>query len=275
MGHGFEQRKKIILDTLEREGSLLVKEFAAELEISETTVRRDLNELDSEGLLKQVYGGAVRLDPGPRSLNIPVAQRSTQAIEAKRQIGRCAAELVNDGDIVYIDPGTTSWEMIPYLKPKRNLTIISNSVRLLQCLDFIGHHNIIQLGGTLRPDRLDTVGTLSQLCIEQLRGYKAFQGGDGIDIDFGLSAVDHESALIAKVILGAAREVVVLADHTKFDNPSMLYKIVDIDKINYLVTDMPLSPAWNAKCARAGLRVVVADTPKEGADGNNRGTDLR
>lgn len=260
MGHGFEQRKKVILDTLEREGSLLVKEFASRLGISETTVRRDLNELDSLGVLKQVYGGAVRLEQGPNSLNLPVSQRSTRAIEAKKLVGKAAADLVHDNDILYIDPGTTSWEMIPYLKTKRNLTIISNSVRLLQCLDYIGHHNIIQLGGTLRPDRLDTVGSLSQLCIEQLRGYKAFQGGDGIDIDFGLSAVDHESALIAKIILANARETCILADHTKFEKPSMLYKITDIEHMDYLVTDRPLSPAWDATCSQAGVTVIVAQT---------------
>jgi DeoR family transcriptional regulator, fructose operon transcriptional repressor len=265
MGHGFEQRKKVILETLARDGSLLVKEFAAALGISETTVRRDLNELDSLGLLKQVYGGAVRLDTGAvgmSGLNLPVSKRSTHQIEAKRVIGRAAADLVHDGDIVYIDPGTTSWEMIPYLRAKRNLTIISNSVRLLQCLDHIGHHEIIQLGGTLRKDRLDTVGTLAQLCIEQLRGYKAFQGGDGIDIGFGLSAVDHESALMAKIILGNAREICVLADHTKFENPSMLYKITDVDKIHRLVTDRPLAPEWEAACRTAGVDVIVAADPK-------------
>jgi DeoR/GlpR family transcriptional regulator of sugar metabolism len=265
MGHGFEQRKKVILDTLARDGSLLVKEIAEQLEISETTVRRDLNELDSLGLLKQVYGGAVRMESGSTGLILPVAKRSTHETEAKKRIGRRAADLVQDFDIIYIDPGTTSWEMIPYLKTKRNLTIISNSVRLLQCLDYIRHHNIIQLGGMLRPDRLDTVGTLSQLCIEQLRGYKAFQGGDGIDIEFGLSAVDHESALIAKVILANAREVHVLADHTKFENPSMLYKIVELEKVNCLVTDQPLSAEWEERCEAVGMRVLVADGPDGGA----------
>jgi DeoR/GlpR family transcriptional regulator of sugar metabolism len=265
MGHGFEQRKKVILETLEREGSLLVKDIAGRLGISETTIRRDLNELDSEGLLKQVYGGAVRLEQGPPAtgLNLPVSQRSTRETEAKRRIGRAAAELVHDSDILYVDPGSTSWEMIPYLKAKHNLTIISNSVRLLNCLDYIGHHSIIQLGGTLRADRLDTVGTLSQLGIEQLRGYKAFQGGDGMDMEFGLSAVDHESAMIAKIILANARETVVLADHTKFDNPSMLYKITDIDHIDHLVTDAPLSSQWQEKCEAVGVHVVVAENAKE------------
>jgi DeoR family transcriptional regulator, fructose operon transcriptional repressor len=262
MGHGFEQRKKVILDTLARDGSLLVKEFASALGISETTVRRDLNELDSLGLLKQVYGGAVRLESGHVGLGLPVSKRSTREIEAKRHIGRAAAGLVHDSDIIYIDPGTTSWEMIPYLRAKRNLTIISNSVRLLQCLDHIGHHNIIQLGGTLRQDRLDTVGTLAQVCIEQLRGFKAFQGGDGIDIAFGLSAVDHESALMAKTVLGNAREICILADHTKFENPSMLYKIIDVDKIDNLITDRPLSWEWDSACRAAGVEVIVTPNPK-------------
>jgi len=259
MGHGFEIRKKTILARLERDGSVLVKDIAEELAISETTVRRDLNELDSLGVLKQVYGGAVRIDaePAPR-INFSIVNRSSHNIDEKKRIGLRAASLVLDNDIIYIDPGTTSWEMIPCLRDKKGLTIISNSVRLLQCFDSIGHHNIVQLGGTLRPERLDTVGSLAQIGVEQLRGFKAFQGGDGIDMDFGLSAVDHESAFIAKTILANARETIVLADHSKFDNPSLLYKIIDIDRINHLVTDRPLSPVWEERCRRAGVDVAIA-----------------
>jgi len=259
MGHGFEIRKKKLLDKLDREGSILVKEAADELGISETTIRRDLNELNSEGLLKQVYGGAVRIEREVPGLDFSLVVRSSANIEAKKSIGRAAASLVEDNDILYIDPGSTSWEMIPYLRARENLTIISNSVRLLQCLDSIGRHQIIQLGGTLRPDRLDTVGTLAQLGIRELRGYKAFQGGDGLDKEFGLSAVDHESAMIAKVILASARQTIVLADKSKFTQPSLLYKIVDVEKIDTLVTDQPLSDDWQRTCDEESIRVLVAE----------------
>lgn len=261
MGHGFEIRKKKFLAKLASEGSLLVKDVAEELGISETTIRRDLNELDAAGLLKQVYGGAIRIeksDGHSSRFSFPITNRLNREIPAKKLIGRCAASFVKDNDVVYIDPGTTSWEMIPYLKDKINLTIISNSVRLLQCLEYIGHHTIIQLGGNLRPDRMDTVGALAEMSLGQLRGYKVFQGGDGIDVEFGLSAVDHESALLAKHVIANAREIIVVADHTKFDQPSLLYKIIDIDKINYLITDCPLSKKWAETCASANVTVVVA-----------------
>jgi DeoR/GlpR family transcriptional regulator of sugar metabolism len=259
MGHAFEIRKKSIIERIERDGSVLVKDIADELGVSETTIRRDLNELDSQKLVRQVYGGAVRLERSSRTFRFSWSNRSTQEIEAKKKIGRYAASFVHDEDILYIDPGTTSWEMIPYLKEKRNLTIISNSVRLQQCMEYIGHHNIIQLGGTFRPDRLDTVGTLAIMGLEQLRGYKAFQGGDGMDIEFGLSAIDHESALIAKTALDKAREVFVIADYTKFESPSLLFKITDIDKINHIITDRPLSGPWTEKCRAANVAVIVAE----------------
>jgi DeoR family transcriptional regulator, fructose operon transcriptional repressor len=259
MGHGFEIRKNFILDKLTKEGSLLVKDAAKELDISETTLRRDLNELHAQGLLKQVYGGAVRIEKEPTAgFKFSLSNRSSIEIDEKKRIGAAAATLVNDNDILYIDPGSTSWEMIPYLKSKRNLTIISNSVRLLQCLNFIGHHTIIQLGGTLRPERLDTVGSLAHMCVEQLRGFKAFQGGDGMDTDFGLSAIDQQSALIAKTVLSNAREIIILADHTKFENPSLLYKIIDINEIDYLITDRPLAPSWEKKCKDEKIQVMVA-----------------
>lgn len=261
MGHGFEVRKKAIIDKLEREGSVSVHEIAEEFDISETTARRDLNELQIQGLLRQVHGGAARIsDPAVNpDGSFLISNRSKHEIEAKKKIGKVAASLVNDNDVIYIDPGTTSWEMIPHLFSKRNLTIISNSVRLLQCLKDIGHHTIIQLGGTLRPQRLDTVGSLGHLGIEQLRGYKAFQGGDGLDTGFGLSAVDHESALMAKIILSNARETYIVADHTKFENPSLLYKIIDIDKINFLITDRRPNLHWEEKCAAASVKLVIAE----------------
>ncbi len=259
MGHGFEIRKKIILEKLDRDGSVLVKDIADQIGISETTVRRDLNELDSQGLLKQVYGGAVRPERTTARWNFTITDRAGHEIQAKKRIGKAAASFVSDNDILYIDPGTTSWEMIPYLRDRQNLTIISNSVRLLQCLEYIGHHNILQLGGTLRPDRLDTVGSLAQFGIEQLRGFKAFQGGDGLDIDFGLSAVDHESAHTAKVIVSNAKDVIVLADHSKFEKPSLLYKIIGIDEIDCIVTDKPLSDIWQDKCRQHDIDVIVAE----------------
>jgi DeoR/GlpR family transcriptional regulator of sugar metabolism len=259
MGHAFEIRKKFILEKIEKDSSVLVKDIAEELGVSETTIRRDLNELDTQKLVRQVYGGAVRLERSSRAFRFSWANRSTEEIEAKKRIGRRAAAFVHDDDILYVDPGTTSWEMIPYLKDKRNLTIISNSVRLQQCMEFIGHHNIIQLGGTFRPDRLDTVGTLAIMGLDQLRGYKAFQGGDGMDIEFGLSAIDHESALIAKTALAKAREVFVIADHSKFERPSLLFKITDVENINYIVTDRPLSHPWTEKCRQSDVKVVVAE----------------
>jgi DeoR/GlpR family transcriptional regulator of sugar metabolism len=259
MGHAFELRKKFILEKIEKDSSVLVKDIAEELGVSETTIRRDLNELDTQKLVRQVYGGAVRLERSSRAFRFSWSNRSTEEIEAKKRIGRRAAVFVHDDDILYVDPGTTSWEMIPYLKDKRNLTIISNSVRLQQCMEFIGHHNIIQLGGTFRPDRLDTVGTLAIMGLDQLRGYKAFQGGDGMDIEFGLSAIDHESALIAKTALAKAREVFVIADHSKFERPSLLFKITDVENINYIITDRPLSRPWTEKCRQSDVKVVVAE----------------
>jgi DeoR/GlpR family transcriptional regulator of sugar metabolism len=259
MGHRFELRKKTILEQIERDDSVLVNEIASRLGVSETTIRRDLNELDAQKLLRQVYGGAVRLERTSPAFRFSWSNRSTQEMDAKRKVGRCAADYVRDDDILYIDPGTTSWEMIPFLKSKRNLTIISNSARLQQCMEYIGHHNIIQLGGAFRPDRLDTIGTIAIMGLEQLRGYRAFQGGDGMDIEFGLSAIDHESALIAKTALAKAREIFVIADHSKFENPSLLFKITDISKINYIITDRPLSEQWQEKCRQSNVTVVVAE----------------
>src|SRR5262249_31047831 len=155
--------------------------------------------------------------------------------EAKHVIGQLAASLVNDGEQIFLDSGTTSFQMAEPLSRKRGLSIIVNSARLALELKAPAM-NLIILGGQYRPDRMDTIGPIAMSTLDQLRGYTAFIGADGVSMGFGVSAADIESAHLYRLAASNARETVLLVDHTKFESAS-LFKIVDWEMIRRLVTD--------------------------------------
>jgi DeoR/GlpR family transcriptional regulator of sugar metabolism len=143
---------------------------------------------------------------------------------------------------LFVDSGTTCFEMAPLLSRKRGLSVVLNSARLaleLKAPDM----NLIMLGGQFRPERMDTVGPITLANLEQLRGFTAFIGADGLSMDFGPAAVDMESAHLYRLAIANARETVLLVDHTKFEAPS-LFRIVEWDRIDHVVTDRPPAPEW-------------------------------
>jgi len=233
------QRRERILTELYENGHVAVKSLAERLAVSEATVRRDLRVLSGEGRLELVYGGASLR----RNADYSFRSKGIRNVEAKRIIGRLAAGLIRDDEQVFIDSGTTCFAMLPALKQKRGVSVITNSARLALELD-TANASVIMLGGQYRPDRMDTTGPLATAALDQLRGYTAFIGADGLSMEFGLAAADVESAHLYGLAVRNAREAVLVADHTKFLSPS-LCKIVDWELIARVVTDRPCLPAWS------------------------------
>ncbi len=252
MGLASETRYKYILDKLNSKGRLRVKEAAKELGVTEVTIRRDLAHLSREGLIKKTYGGAMLLTP---DFNISVQFRQKRKQEAKKIVGKLASMLINDGDIIYLESGSTCFEIIPYLESKKNLTIIVNSLYLMRRLAGMSGHKIIIIGGEYRHDRMDTVGSTAEMTISQLGGFKAFTGADDITIDSGISGADPVTVGFAKLVLKRASEVIFVGDHTKFDNPA-LYKIADIDQLDYIVTDIKPSKQWQQAAKAKSIKLI-------------------
>jgi DeoR/GlpR family transcriptional regulator of sugar metabolism len=122
----------------------------------------------------------------------------------------------------------------------------------------MGWHKIIMIGGQYRPDRMDTVGPQAEVAINQLAGFKAFTSADDITIDSGISGADIVTVGFSKLLLKKAGEVIFVADHTKFDNPA-LYKIADIDKLNYIVTDIKPSPQWHKAAKEKNIKLIYPE----------------
>ena len=255
------QRRDWILNQIYPIGQVQVKALAAESKVSEATIRRDLRALADTGQIELVYGGATL----PRVSDFSFHSKSTRNAEAKRIIGRLAADLVRDNDQLYLDSGTTCLEMSCHLKRRRNLSVIMNSARLAVELANQSEIAIILVGGHYRPERMDAVGPLANNTIDTLRGYRAFIGADGLSMEFGVTASDIESAHLHQLVVRNARETILLVDHTKFLTAS-LYKIIDLEKISRVVTDQAPPPGWIDGLKAKGIELIFPNGIENGEE---------
>jgi DeoR/GlpR family transcriptional regulator of sugar metabolism len=251
-----QDRRERILARVSENGHVTVRDLAAEIAVSEATVRRDLKSLADENLVQLVYGGAARL----RTSDYSFRAKARRNYEEKQIIGRLASELVGDDEQIFLDSGTTCFEMAPLLARKRGLTIIVNSARLVMELPEAPGITVFTLGGRYRADRQDTVGPLATATLDQLRGYVAFIGADGLSMDFGLTASDMESAFLYRQAVRNARQTCLLVDHSKFQTPS-LFKIVDWDAISRVITDRPPTPEWAEFLAFRNIQCICPPEP--------------
>lgn len=261
MVYSGKQRKDYILEQIYRNGHVLVKDLAVEMSISEATVRRDLKTMSDAHELELIYGGATL----KRHMDFSFRSKNIRNAEAKRRVGELAVQLIQDGDQIFLDSGTTTFQMAGLLKGKRSLSVIANSIRLAEELSGIPDVNIIMLGGQYRADRMDTVGPLAMEAMEQLRGYRAFIGADGVSMDFGLAASDIESSHLYRLVVRHARETILVLDHTKFEAPS-LYKIVDWESVDKVVTDQDPTPEWREFLKEKKVSLVTPDMQRENSE---------
>ena len=232
-----DRRKRIMAQLLDKK-HVTVKSLAEEMAVSDATVRRDLKVLADEECLELSHGGASL----PADRDYSYQAKSLRAAKAKRIIGQLASEIVNDGAHIFLDSGTTSSELVPHLRRKHNLTVLTNSTRLALDLEGAGVH-LFLVGGEYRSDRMDTVGPMALSALDSVRGYVAFIGADGVSMDFGPSAGDVDSAYLHRQVVQNASSTVLLADQSKFGNSS-LFQIVDWTHIDKVVTDQPPASDW-------------------------------
>jgi DeoR/GlpR family transcriptional regulator of sugar metabolism len=249
-----KERKDEILAFAYKQGHVSVKELSEALKVSEATIRRNLHDIAAEGLLELTHGGASVV----KNSDYSFISKSMRNVEAKRTIALLAAELVQDGDQIFLDSGTTCFAMTKFLRTKKSLSVIVNSVRTAQELQAPGL-NVLMLGGQYRPERMDTIGPIAHETLNQLRGYLTFVGTDGLSRDFGFTATDIESADLFGLAVKNGRESILLADSSKFDKPA-LYKITNIRSISTIITEKKPSPDWCRFSDENGIKIIYPPT---------------
>jgi len=224
MGMLTEERHQKILDLINEQQTVTLKELKDHLNVSESTVRRDLSKLEEEDRLVRVHGGAKRnmvLDYEP-SIN----EKTFKNSQEKDSIAKYAASLVNKKDTIYLDAGTTTYKMIPYLKNK-DITVITNGVQTANTLIDMAIETLL-LGGKVKERTKAIIGSIALKQLEQYRFSKVFLGINGVDVEYGLTTPDSEEAVIKRTAMNLSNSVYFLADSSKFNKVSFC-KVGDLE----------------------------------------------
>ncbi|MDQ0271372.1 DeoR/GlpR family DNA-binding transcription regulator [Cytobacillus purgationiresistens] len=235
-----EERKKRIVELVDHQGQVKVNELAKDFNVSTETIRRHLEELEGEKKIKKVYGGAVRIDTMPNELSM--FEREILNIDKKRIIGKKAALIIEKGDVIFIDEGSTTLQMASSLKNIEGLTVITNSFPLVVKLmgyeeqkGFMGE--IIFLGGNVRSNHFRTSGSLAERMAKEFFVDKAFVAIDGIDPDAGITSYDLDKCMLSKIFISNSKQSYILSDSTKIGVRAN-YKIETLSEIDFIISDV-------------------------------------
>lgn len=251
-------------------GAVRVTDLAAELDVSEMTIRRDLDQLEADGEVTKVHGGAVRAggEPGVRGAEPYSAHKAGRETHEKRAIADAALGLVSDGMTLAIGAGTTTLELARRLRG-RDVSVVTNSVSIFHALtdrddglpDLRGGAGAVQLTGGQRTPSDALVGPVANAALERFRTDLAFLGTHGIDPYAGFTTPNIGEAETNRRIIGTSRATVLLADHTKYGEIGA-HLFAEFGRVDKLVTDAGLTPARRTELARR-IELTVADTGRE------------
>jgi len=253
------QRKQLILEKLEAEGQVQSTALSVHFSVSEDTIRRDLRELAAEGRLQRVHGGAL---PSSSAV-VPFAERKTVKMDAKKNVARKGAQLISAGQVVIIDGGTTTAELITFLPPDLQITVVTHSPSI--ALGLVGHPliDVILIGGRLYKHSIVTVGAAAIEGIGNIHADLFFMGVTGIHPEAGLTTGDFEEACIKRAFSGRAAETIVLASPEKINTASS-FAIGDVSLANTIVVEDGKDKAWMNAITEKGVTIVkTADRTDE------------
>ncbi len=250
-----EDRRAAILRELEAHGSVGVVDLAGRLQVSEMTIRRDLADLEKEGGIRRVHGGAV--SARGRSYEPPFILRESENQDAKRDIGRIAASLIADGDSLALDIGSTTFEIARNLVGRRNLTVITSSLHIANLLYSQPQIRLILSGGIVRLGEASLIGSLATYAYQNLYVDRLFLGVGAIDAQSGLTEYNWDDALVKQSMIACAKEVILVADASKFDRVAFA-RVGPLNAVHQLVTDRRPSGELAQALNSCGVLIHVA-----------------
>ena len=259
------QRRTKICELLKEGRPLTVGELCRYFAVSSMTIRRDLIYLEAEEKLRRMRGGAepIRTEEYEPAFHL----RAKENAYEKALIGKAAAALVKDGEVLIIDVGTTFLSFIRFLSPSKQVTVLTNWLpNVLELARYPQIHTVL-LGGTLRNAELSLVGGMTRDMLMSFNADKAFIGVGGISLEKGLTDYNMDEVEVKRAMLRAAREVFVLADHTKLDRVAPV-GIAPLKVVHNLVVDEGINTQEYDKLRSHGINVIVATDMGKGGDKN-------
>ena len=249
------ERQRSIITIVTEGGSARVTELAKHFGVTEETIRRDLEKLETEGKLLRSHGGAVA--PVVAAGERHYSERQMANAREKTAIARLAVQLIEDGDTVVLDASSTVLQLARLL-PDMNVTILTNSLQVALALADKPRISVVGTGGTLSAASLSFAGPQAEEALEKYYVGKAFLSCTGVDTDFGLSDINERQALFKIKMMDIAARTYLLADHSKFGAKSLrrFSRIEDVDEI---ITDSAIDQNTLETIRGAGATVIVAE----------------
>ncbi len=248
------ERLEKIEQALATQPRVTVAALASMLRVSPVTVRADLATLEKRGRVLRVHGGAMPANQTPYELNFTSRAQIHHA--AKRAIGKYAASLVHDGDSIFIDASTTALELARQVRDRRELTVITNSIRSAQELVTSPNVTVIMPGGIVRREAFSLVGMWSADLIQQFNIGRAFMGARGFTLAEGLTDVNPDEVALKRAIAAAAKQVIALMDYSKW-NEVALASFCPLQQLSCIVSDKRAPRALVEQAKARGIQVVL------------------
>lgn len=227
------ERQQYIIEKINQNGFIKIQELVKELHTSESTIRRDLSQLEDMSVLKRVHGGAELVKK--RSIEPTILEKSTSRTSEKEAIAKEAASMIDDGDCIYLDAGTTTLAMIPFIQNKP-VTVVTNGIMQAAALQ---ESNIITylIGGRIKKSTNAIIGSQAINNINNYRFDKVFLGINGIHPDWGFSTPDPEEAILKRSAIDLSKEAFILADFSKFDETSFA-RVAELNQATIITSGM-------------------------------------
>lgn len=249
-----EERRRAILEILNRDGRVLVLDLARRFETSQVTIRKDLEELHAHGLIHRTHGGALPAREG--ALEDPTLREKEKLHrKEKLRIAQTAAGMVQEGQVVILDSGTTTTAIAHSLRHFHNLTVVTNAVNIAAELSGTAVE-VILTGGTLRKNSFSLVGPIAEETLHRLNADILFLGVDGFDVQYGLSTPNLLEAKVNRVMVEVAKRTVAVCDSSKFGRRS-LSLIVPPSALHQVVTDRGVLKSDVRLLKKAGIEVTL------------------
>jgi len=250
------ERQQKIVDIVNDRKSIRVAELSKKFNVTEETIRRDLEKLENDKKLIRSHGGAVSVQSND-TFEIPYSEREIIHVKEKQRIALEAVKHVNEGEKIILDASTTAWYMAKAL-PNITLTVMTNSIKVAMELSNKNHITVISTGGSLLSKSLSNVGPLAETSFESYHLNKAFISCKGIHLQRGLSESNEQQARIKKVMIESADSVYLMIDYSKF-NTLAFSKISDLSSIDHIITDNNTDDLMIQRLKEKGVNTIKVE----------------
>lgn len=249
------ERRVLILQKLEKEGQVEVVALSTEFHVSDVTIRNDLNKLEEKKTLIRSRGGAFKIDRV--GVDFDISDKNKRYFEEKKRIGQVAAGLIEEGDTIILDSGTTTLEITKHLSKFKSLTILTNALNVAGALIEMKNINVIIPGGFLKRNSSSLVGAPAEESFKNYFCDKLFLAVDGFNSAHGLSTPSVEEAHLNRVMIEISKKVIVVTDSSKFLKRSFAV-IAPISKVDIIVTDSGIQANDLKELENAGVEILIA-----------------